>query len=102
MGAENLGVDSSTNFEPNLWGGHTLFIFKIGHIGAFMSKRAEIGQNPSISSLGGQKHRFLSGRRNALYNTWLAGSIADTFGSKIAFFKNRQFFGVFGAFLAQP
>ena len=44
----------------------------------------------------------LGGPQNVLYNTWLAGSIADAFRSVIAFFKNRQFFGVFGAFLAQP
>ena len=81
-------------------GGHTLFIFKIGHTGAFISKSAEIGQNPWFSGLGRQKHRFLGGLRNALYITWLAGSIADAFGSKIAFSKNRQFFGVLGAFLA--
>ena len=42
--------------------------------------------------------RFLGGRRNVLYNTWLAGSIADAFRSEIAFSKNRQFFGVFGYF----
>ena len=83
-------------------GGHTLFIFKIGHIGAFVSKSAEIGQNPSILGLRGQKHRFLGGRRNALYNTWLAGSIADAFRSKIAFFKHRSFFGVLGSFSTQP
>ena len=80
-------------------GGHTHFIFKIGHIWVFMSKIAEIGQNPWISGLGGQKHRFFGGRRNALYSTWLAGSIADPFGSIIAYFKNRQFFGVLEAFL---
>ena len=94
-------MDSSTNFEPTLWGGHTLFIFKIGHTGAFRPKSAEIGQKPSFSSLGCQKHLFLGGRRNALYNTWLAGSIADAFGSNITFFKNRLFLGgsggIFGA-----
>ena len=37
--------------------------------------------------------------RNALYNTWLAGSIADASRRKIAFFKNWIFFGVLGAFL---
>ena len=32
----------------------------------------------------------------------LAGSIADAFGSKIAIFKNRSFFGVLGSFSTQP
>ena len=81
-------------------GGHTIFIFKIGHTGAFRFKSAEIGRNPGFSGLGGQKHRFLGGCRNELYNTGLAGSIADAFGSKIAFSKNRQFFSVLEAFLA--
>ena len=87
------------NFESSLWGGHTIFIFKIGHTGAFRPKSAEIGQRQRFSGFGRQKHRFLGGRRNALYNTWLAGSIAEAFESKIAFSKNRQFFGFLGAFL---
>ena len=64
-----------------------------------MSESAEIGQNPGFLDLGSPEYRFLGGRQNALYNTWLAGSIADGFRSKIAFLKNRRFFGVLGAFL---
>ena len=71
---------------------------EIGLTGGFSPKCVEIGRKPGFSGPGGQKHRFLGGRRNVLYNTWLAGSIADAFRSVIAFSKNRQFFGVFGAF----
>ena len=75
---------------------------EIGLTGGFSPKCVEIGRKPGFSGPGGQKHRFLGGRRNVLHNTWLAGSIADAFGSKIAFSKNRQFFGVLGAFLTWP
>ena len=81
-----------------MWG-HTHFSVEIGLTGGFSPKCVEIGRKPGFSGPGGQKHRFLGGRRNVLYNTWLAGSIADAFESKIAFFKNRQFLGVLGAFL---
>ena len=68
----------------------------------FFSRAYEPGFSGPGQDPGGQKHRFLGARRNVLYNTWLDGSIADAFRSVIAFFKNRQFFDVFGAFLAQP
>ena len=68
---------------------------EIGLTGGFSPKCVEIGRKPGFSGPGGQKHRFLGGRRNVLYNTWLAGSIADAFRSEIAFSKNRQFFDVF-------
>ena len=74
---------------------------EIGLTGGFSPKCVEIGRNPGFSGPGGQKHRFLGGRRNVLYNTWLAGSIADGFRSEIPISKNRQFFGVFGALLAK-
>ena len=83
-------------------GGLTIFIFKIGHFGGSKSKSAEIGRKVGFSGPGGQKRLFLGGRRNALYNTWLVGSIADGFSSKIAFFKNSKFFGFLGAFLTGP
>ena len=67
---------------------------EIGLNGGFSPKCAEIGRKPGFSGPGGQKHRFLGGRRNVLYNTRLAGSIADAFRSKIAFFKNWTFLGV--------
>ena len=96
-----LGVSLVPN-KSTFWGGHTHFSAESGLNGGFSPKCVEIGRKPGFSGPGGQKHRFLGGRRNVLYNTWLAGSIADAFRSVLAFSKNRQFFGVFGAFLAQP
>ena len=96
-----LGVSSGPN-TSTFWGGHTHFSVEIGLNGGFSPKSAGIGRKPWFSGPGGQKHRFLGDRRNALYNTSLAGSIADAFGSKIAFSKNPQFFGVLGAFLTWP
>ena len=59
----------------------------------FSLKSSESRWEPWFSSPSGQKHRFLEGQRNAQYNRYLAGSIADRFGCKIAFFKNRHFLG---------
>ena len=84
-------------------GGDIPFLFsKSVILGGSKSKSAEIGQKVRFSGPGGQKHRFLGGRRNALYNTWLAGSIADAFRSNIEFFKKSKFFGVLGAFSTGP
>ena len=47
IGDENLGLVSLGDFESSLWGGaHTIFIFKIGHTGAFRLKYAGIGWKP--------------------------------------------------------
>ena len=78
--------------------GHTHFSLEIGLNGGFSPKSAGIGRKPWFTGPGSQKHRFLGGRRNAWYNTWLAGSIADAFSSKIAFFKNWIFWGFWGHF----
>ena len=83
-------------------GGHTHFWVEIGLNGGFSPKSAGTGRKPWFSGPGSQKHRFLGGRRNARYNTWLAGSIADAFSSIIAFCKNWNFSGVLGAFLTWP
>ena len=83
-------------------GGHTHFSTENGLNGGFSPKSAGIGRKPWFSGPGGQKHGFLGDRRNALYNAWLAGLIADAFGSKIAFSKNPPFLGVLGAFLTWP
>ena len=95
-----LGVSLGSN-KSTLGGGHTHFSVEIGLNGGFSPKCVEIGRKPGFSGPGGQKHRFLGGRRNVLYNTWLAGSIADAFGSNMQFFKNWRFFGVLVAFLGQ-
>ena len=79
-------------------GGHTFFIFKIGHTGAFRPKSAEIGQNHDFRVLGARKTDFLAAVETPYI---IAGSIADAFGSNITFFKNRLFLGVLGAFLGQ-
>ena len=59
----------------------------------FSSKSSESGWESWFLGPGGQKRRFLEGQRNAIYNRYLTRSIADGFGCKIAFFKNRQFLG---------
>ena len=48
--AKNLGVDFSTNFEQSLWGGHTIFIFKIGHFGGSGQKVQKLAENVILRS----------------------------------------------------
>ena len=92
--------DTLTIFKSSFWEGRSTFNFKNGDTEFFSSESGEMYWNMRFLSPGGQKHRLLGGRRDSSYSTLLAGSITDSSGSKIAFFKNRRFFGVQKAFLA--